>query len=261
MSMKKNKLFIQGYTLAETLITLAVIGVIAAAVVPQTFEKVASKKISQNLLKTYELVQNGMKNVMASAAQNNMEADFTTLDGILISDILGNNALNANKHLIFDDNGNALFTRTSFATGAQSADVEDYNVITYQDNPISEIYQDFNAWNKYQFKNNNKSIIIVQPISENDVNNYGGIFEQGTVLTRLFIDANGTDVPNKLGKDVFMFGLANNGQLIPAGSYAYNKNVYSEDISEVDMTQQPLDLEDGRGCAAVVMAKGWEIKY
>ena len=264
MSIKKIKLFNRGYTLAELLVTMAIIGVVAAVVVPSVCDKLVYKKFSQHLLKMHELVQNGMKNIMSTATQKNLETDFVTLDGILVSDVLGNTAPNANSNLIFDENGNALFTRTSFVTGAYSVEVVDYDVYTYDGNPITTIYEDFSTWNKYQFKKYNKGIIVVQPIDERLVDTYisnNTDLSSETVLTRLFIDVNGTEAPNKLGEDVFMFGLANNGQLIPAGSQAYNDNVYDEAITVVDVSQQPIALGDGRGCSAVVIKKGWEIKY
>ena len=102
---------------------MAIIGVVAAVVVPSVCDKLVYKKFSQHLLKMHELVQNGMKNIMSTATQKNLETDFVTLDGILVSDVLGNTAPNANSNnerdLVVDMFKTELCTKVTNANDVQ----------------------------------------------------------------------------------------------------------------------------------------------
>ena len=80
--------------------------------------------------------------------------------------------------------------------------------------------------------------------------------DRDTIVARVIIDANGVAAPNRFGEDVFLFGLTNNGTLIPAGSKQYND---FDDNVAVDACADTAG--DGLACAARVMADKWEIKY
>ena len=67
--MRKNYKF--GFTLAEVLITLGIIGVVAAITIPSLINNYKAKKLRSQFLKSYSVVQQAFKL---------MEADDVSLD-------------------------------------------------------------------------------------------------------------------------------------------------------------------------------------
>lgn len=243
----------RGFTLNELLITLAIIGVVAALVMPGITHYVNSTTSAKNIARAYELVQNGMNNILVYAGENSDGAAITTLAGIQVKDITKDN--NDNNWLLEADDGKAIFSRTLGLIGAHSVDNAYLaDVKTYANDDISTVYEGFSNWDAYKFAKSN-GYIIVQPIDGN-LDNLDDQ-DDDTVLTRIFIDANGDKEPNVIGRDIFLFGLANNGHLVAAGTAAYNDNIFNETIDLFRVAE----IGDGRATASSIMQNKWEIKY
>lgn len=251
--MRVNK---SGYTLAEMLVTIGIIGIVAAMVLPGLI--VGSKKVTDisAVARGVELVQNGMKNILTTAQNNNKDGDgITTLSVIQLKDILGDDIENADTYIT---DGDLLFSVTKSFMGTEDydndylAEVTDYS----EETSANDIYDSFNNFPAYKFAKNN-IVVIFEPIGDNTINENTA---DDDVIARVFIDANGAEKPNQFGQDIFLFGLTNNGTLVPAGSQAYNKNIFDE---ELDLYTDACDENIGNGlsCAARIMADGWSKKY
>ena len=282
--MKKIK---KGFTLAEILITMGIIGVVSAITVPALMNRMNAQTLTPSLAKSVHDIENATLNIIHLASDssdeaqtdedvaNNIEIEHGvhTLDLITFNDVLHND----DDELVISSAD--MFTRLQGATGAIRLD---NNSIRYLNN--AHFYNSDNLIsrnNKYLFINGNNgqnavafsfsksnAIIILEPTSNNTLNNYASDnndrIEDDIVVARILIDVNGETPPNEMGQDIFIFGIANNGKLVPAGSRAYNVNVFGANLNENLYTQDCIGdtvTGDGVSCAARIINDGWKMNY
>ena len=248
MKRKKN-----AFTLIEILVTLGVIGIVAALTLPGIIDDTKKKTAAAELARCTELTQTGIANVMHQVGKHTDGAvSADKLSDIKVSDVFGASELTDN----YLTNGQTLFTSTRGPMGITEVDNSYLSgVKTYAGGSISNLYANFSSSNVYQFIKRH-SVIIVEDINDANAANA----DKDEVIARIFFDINGKDGPNVLAKDIFLFGLTNGGHLVPAGSNAYNQNTMNETI--------PLFAEacndgvtDGRSCSARIMNDKWKINY
>lgn len=252
--------FNKGFTLGEVLICMAIVGVIAALSLPIVATFKEKTVIGATLGKSVLTLQNGFSNIIQRTQDiSNDDTPITTLDGIQLKNIFSEvpSDLNGDDYLIDSD---YLFSKTGGLIGTEPAN--DYDIGTIKDyngNNIDILSKSAHAYRLLKIN----SIIIFEEIAESEGTN--GDDEKTTetnagnegILTRILIDANGIKKPNCLGKDIFLFGLANNGRLIPAGSEEF------EDFDSNVKTNSCTKDNPGKGiaCAAKVMQDKWKIEY
>lgn len=233
-----------GYTLAEVLITLAIVGVVAALALPALFRNIGSVTIGEGLARGVELVQQGTTNIKMEAQNNSDEGTaFENLASIRKSDI----GLDGDNY-ITDDNSFYNDTKSFFAMEDVTYDVG--NVKGYDDSDVNEnLVSNFTA---YKFNKVNV-VVAFQNVTNDNIANA----ENDDIISRVLVDANGTAAPNRFGKDVFLFGLTNDGRLIPAGTNKYHDFDGNVAVGACDGD----DIGNGIACAARVASDKWEVKY
>ena len=243
------KKFFKGYTLTEVLVCVAIVGIAAALVLPSLVNNSRDKVNVATLARAVELIQNGMTNIMQEA-QNHSEDDVAAanLASIQLSDIFEDGG---DAFITDDDN---LFAETRGIMGTEL--VDDYvinNIRNYSGGALANGM--LTNTTAYRFTKTTP-VVIFQNVPADNIANA----EDDDVITRIFIDANGSSGPNQIGRDVFLFGLTNSGIVVPAGSEAYNKNIFNEEIA---LYQDGCgdEITDGLPCAARVMAEKWNINY
>ena len=242
----------RAFTLAEVLIAVAIVGVVAALTVPSMATKIDSETNMAKLSKSVTLIQNGMGEIFQQV-QNHSEEGMAAsrLTSIQVKDLFETAPDGASSSDDYIADGQKLFALTGGITGLQTTnnyntgDIKNYDGTNVNNNLLTNC-------STYQF-NKSTSVVILQDISANDEN-------EDKVIAKVFIDANGPDAPNKIGSDVFLFGLSNNGILVPAGSEKYNDNTFSDSVNSYT-TDCQNNITTGLSCAARVMADGWKIKY
>ena len=238
----KNTL--KGYTLAEILVTLAIVGVVAALVLPHLLGNATSKANEGAVKRAVELMQNGITNIMQEAQNRSEDGSMpANLASIQLDDIQENGG---NAYLTDDDN---LFSETMALMGTE--EVADYtinNIRNYSGNALEGGM--LSNTHAYKFKKATP-VIIFQNVSANGIANA----EDDEVITRIFIDANGSTAPNEVGRDVYLFGLTNSGLMVPAGTDAYNNNIINDNIALYDAQAGGCisNITDGLSCAAKIM--------
>lgn len=255
------------FTLTETLIALAIVGVIAALTLPMLAGGTDKKTNAAELARAVELTEGGILNIMSQVGHNR-ESAAEKLSEISVNDVFGDpEAVQAEpedpenpedpeepeKQETYLTDGQNLYTQMKGLMGlTEISNTYLTKAKTYSGESISN---SFSSNKTYKF-NKRSSVIITEDINDSNAQTA----DADTVIARIFFDVNGEKGPNRLGKDIFQFGLTNGGHVVPAGSQAYNNNVLSETLPLYTETCAG-SVTDGRSCSARVMSDGWAIKY
>jgi len=220
---------IRGFTLAEVLLTLAIIGVVAALTIPAVITKVTKDQYVTGLKKAY----NTLKAVEREARQEHgpME-NWTWSAGTYGSDP----AADFEKYFLpyFDVIKNCSATTEKDCFSAKrtylngSLRTEDLDTNSY----YRIVTSDGMSW--AYIKNGNST----------------PLFFQGWFI----VDVNGLKGPNRYGRDLFQF------QVFPSNLGIKPRGYYNNDgitlISTSDVDSECNISSEGRRCAAKVLAEG-----
>jgi len=191
---------VPAFTLAEVLITLGIIGIVSAMTIPTLISKINEIKYRTTLTKTYSTFSQALK--LAEVQDDyfagwNYEhtSSFTQevcnklAEHIKMGQICGT-APGCWRQTYGNNGQPALYTRP---TGL------------FQEN--------------YTFITNNGVFVALDIWETVNITKYTGVQKgllDGNAHLVIAVDVNGERLPNKLGKDVYMFVLTSNG-LVPAG--------------------------------------------
>lgn len=225
----------KAFTLAEVLITLGIIGVVAALTIPTVISNYRKTIILTQLKKNYSLAQSTMRYAESQYEAVRYWENFVPAYG----DILCNDMDSFVKKFvegikvarIYDSNSIEQHTNMPFCGSDVSYDTLNYGFKTVasgsgdaRQKTASVMLPDGACWLFY-FK------------AENHSNS----------LVRLYIDVNGPGKqPNRQGIDLFQFIITPAGQIVP-NSTDDCKNVWN-------------DNGMGQGCASKIINDGWQIK-
>jgi len=270
----------RGFTLSEMLITLGIVGVVAAITIPSLLNNSIERTIAPSLAKTVHDVEDSFQNIIQAASDATEEAGENnagalTLDAIRFQDIFDddNEDFVVTSAEIFDTLRGASGTiRLDNGDFAYLNNARVFNANTLIRNDSDRKYGFINGDNgtiAYGFPKS-KAVFIFEPATDDLLDDYASNhnnrIENDVVVARIAIDANGAESPNRFGQDIFLFGVANNGKLIPAGSAAYNNSILGNALNEILYTADNGCSGDniagnGASCAARVAADGWKINY
>ena len=213
--MKKNK---KGFTLAEILVTLGIVGVIAALVILQ-ISKVNDKTFEPTRERTINVLQEGFAKLLHQAQQGNDDAMTTMLSAITYRDLRIEH--NPNTLAIVQPGTTNLFDQCQGQLGIVPVQMTAAERTAYlnsmhwlnaqnQEQSLITKYPRLRTAVVYKFAKIN-SVIIVEPFVGNFANEHA-------VIARIFIDADGTegrnllDAPNQSKRgDIGVYGLGNDG--------------------------------------------------
>lgn len=215
----------QGFTLAEVLITLGIIGIVAAMTLPTLINNGQEKATVSALKQDYSIISQAF--IMA-------QQTFGTPDnwGLLSYDKYSN-----------DDTKNILYylkPQLKFLTYCGSKNTQCWSDTTTLDKKIfhhsSDVYYTGGVLS-------NGSSILSHVLSSECTYNLG-IFNN--VCGTIRIDVNGKKKPNVMGRDTFDF-IVTKDKIIPAGLSSISTGDYSFENGCIKSTA------NGRGCTAWVI--------
>lgn len=216
-----------GFTLAEVLITLGVIGVVAAITMPT-------------------LIQNYQKHVTV----NQLKKAYSELNQAINISKLENDELNNYDYVELTSEEAYNFAEKYLFPYLKTA-----KICTPEN--LSECYA------KAEYQLNGKNI-------QNNIRAERGwatfVLANGTTVAMRHetnnlafrIDLNGLKNPNILGKDMFAFGLMENGQFKPA--FFEDAFINRKRLTKTDGYCASDKTSHGLGCAALIMIDSWQIK-
>jgi len=233
MEKRRYKQF--AFTLAETLITLGIIGVVAAMTIPALISKYQKHVVETKLKEDYSILQQVMKGAEAD------DKYFNPLVKESVSDLkVWFNTYFAPymkySQVCYEETGcwtkqpvKALSGETAFC--ARTGIGIGYNIITVRLNNGSNLcldsYSVSDAWDVHRIKMQTEGLII-------------------------FIDANGDSGPNIVGKDIYAVAFTEKG-LVPSGSDASTATINNNCSTGITGNNA------GFFCLAKVRSNGWEI--
>ncbi len=216
----------QGFTLAETLITLAIIGVVAALTIPSLITKYQKHQYVTQLKKNYNILSNGFKTILAKDGVTKLSD--TTLWRKMPS-----------YYFSYEWQGGSSEEQEFFAELSKT-----FSIISTQSPSIA--YKSLDGGLEEERGNGiilKDGTIIYYYFVKNwtDLIGFDMPYNKGYMI----IDTNGTKSPNQWGRDLFKLYIYNDK--IDAGEY----------IGGCELNA-PFKGDD---CAARIIKDGWQMKY
>ncbi len=220
------------FTLAEVLITLGIIGIVAAMTMPTVITKHQKKVTATKLKQTYSIIAQALeisKAEYGDVSNWNSHLEFKTpIENIDRKEFLTNFA---QKYLI-----------------PNLKSVKDYGYI----NARIKLGYTGSSWTSYYFGLPNGSLTEIT-FSNSCLKYENKVCVEGVYLHLLLtIDVNGVKSPNKIGRDIF------NTMFVDG---KYQMYVYGPDSLRTDRTALLEHCRSaGYSCGLLIQMDGWEIK-
>lgn len=224
------------FTLAEVLITLGLIGVIAAMTLPTLNAGINKRVIETRLKADYSLIQQVLKKAEAS-------------DVVIGADV-SSNLESVKNYFESAIQPNMKYSNVCIKSRGCWHDGVTYNLAgrqAYCDNPGIGIGYDIITINLL-----NGSTIVMDWYGKQSVRNYFGVDIATNYTITIFIDANGKNPPNVVGKDIYALVNTPDG-LVPAGM-----RVSKEEVDK-NCSKSASGNNAGYYCLRRVKENNWKI--
>lgn len=230
--MKKNN----GFTLAETLITLGIIGVVASLTLPSLNLNIQKAQTGPALMKAINTLQNALSLGMTQQNLRNLN-NFTTVKDVFEDTEKGPLAITLDYYEPFVNNEYNYYNADKTNFGELSSN--NARIYTTKDGI------------DYILPNNGENPVNQLPAEALS----NGFF--------VYIDINGhAKNPNILGKDTFMlFVDATRNFVIPYGGYEYAKTTAGSTTAIWEDDCNSTVVSDGGACTGSIFDNGGKVIY
>jgi prepilin-type N-terminal cleavage/methylation domain-containing protein len=245
----------KGFTLAEVLITLAIVGIVAALTIPSLINKCQKIVWAKQAQENYAILTQAFKRVLA-------DNNTTSLSETELWSKMHQYGFDSNDSLeedFFTELGK--YIKISISTSQQQRLVKSGETEYTTDRHYS-IYFPNGAEMLYYY-------IYKHPYTEDcaEIKALGG--SMCSLIWEFHIDVNGAKGPNEVGRDIFYFVLSDEGVLYPQGgkdfaifyrlidldsNSSYWKNIYTG-------TNQENAKKSQSTRTGQLMEEGWKMNY
>ncbi len=225
-----------GFTLAEVLITLGIIGIVAAMTIPTLIQNQQKRKMEAVLKEDYSIIQQVMK--------------FTEYDDVSLDLNVPDNLDGAKNWFNTFMQPHLKYASVCFDTKGCWQDKGPTKTLTGATAPYNRTGIGV-GYGIITVKMLNGSNLDIDGFSAADMKNLFGTDTTGTSLV-MYIDANGDKLPNVIGKDIFILVWTPDG-LFPAGI-----NETTETINQ-NCSKEATGSNAGYYCLMKIKNNGWEI--
>jgi prepilin-type N-terminal cleavage/methylation domain-containing protein len=205
------------FTLAEVLISLVIIGIIAAVTIPTLIQKYQDQALKSALKKNYSVLKSALDKYQVENGERLLPSDASSwgkLKPILMK------YLNVTKDC-------------GYGTDSTACNTYSNNIYKTYNNKASMRLTYFDDG---QFVLQDGSLILLENNNSNTM--------------YISVDVNGyKKKPNRLGKDLFMFQITNNGDLLPMGAKGTDYYSATDDYCSNTSTSNM----NGASCTAKVL--------
>ena len=246
----------KAYTLAETLITLGIIGVIAALTIPSLTTSYRKDVYAKTLSAAVSGFENSVSAMIISEDVDNL-LDTNAWWG-LVSNGKYNLKQNSSSDIIDD-----FRSELSRFIPIEKSYVKkvDYDNLGSSNSSENLVYDDTI---RFKTKKGYEYLIYINNVSKDDAKNELTALSQGynylNKAADVCIDINGEEKPNIVGRDLFCYELSVDGKLYPVGSreqYLYNNKNYAR----INSKTKCVTNKDGAFCADYLMKNGYKMDY
>lgn len=259
------------YTLAEILITLTVVGVVAALTMPALISSSQNQKNAAALAVAVSDWENAMAAMMsADGATDLLETKAWTdlrnssdeLYGYSSDTVINNFTAELSKYLGITNyyKGFQTFYDGLYENWLNGDVIDDYSdgiyeeyvVYTTKKGPVYGVTTPSASGGNPKF-------------SEEEILEAGGNLTE--IAGEVKIDVNGKAKPNTYGRDIFLFTLGTDGMLYPRGGLDYSVYYYEDDSvtwkNSDDAYRQCTDISTskGLGCTARLVENNFKMDY
>ena len=222
----------QGFTLAETLITLGIIGVVATLTLPNLMADYKKKTYIAQLQRSYNMIVSAAEMLMVDQDVDNLEDTFLSEEG-------GATRFLKQYFRVTKDCGQASTTNPCNGSGYKRVDG-------------SAVVNGQLAPGHMYCINVNTGATICMNDMDIGTDGYHGSSE-------ITLDINGKKAPNKNGQDRFYMNLYSDGKLADR----YDSEVYTEEATAKDrcLNQDNRGASYGGNCIDYIIDSGWQMDY
>lgn len=255
--MKKN-----AFNFSEVMITMTVIGVVAALTMPGLVAHYHEKEYVSQLAKSLSQFEQAMQNIMFR--HECTDIDCTGVFSSTTADNAWNNKFSEEM------NKSIKIVRTAKSGEAMMPTIKS-KYLKPKDTPLTTA-SDWRSTSGFKFMTPDGVFYLVEPKGCVAVA-HQYISTINNLCAEVLIDVNSERRPNQYGRDIFKFIVAQNGHLYPIYGRDYAK-AYSGDTTGSDywrnnealcagdkkLYDAPANVS-GDGCAARIMEEGWKMNY
>lgn len=223
------------FTLAEVLITLGIIGIVAAITIPTLLAKLHNRHTESILKEDYSILQQMMTSANDDGAMSSISLDKMN-DMKYMKEWFSTYFLPYIKiaNICYDEQG-------CWNTNAKDL---------YGNKMLPSYYSGYGCGNKtISFQLLNGSYICMDDYLQGQILSLGVSIAESVSLA-FYIDTNGDKNPNMLGKDIFILVFKPEiEKFVPAGS----------DKTQKEIEQNCSKGGNGKWCMALVKNRGWKV--
>lgn len=254
---------IKAFTLAEVLITLGIIGVVAALTIPNVIANYQKTEYVTRLKKAYAITNQALKQ---------MAADSGCIDDLKCTGVFDSSVADPQNTL-----GDALVKYFNVSKNCKRGTNQHcWPDITnrYYDGTYTGTNSTYDDYGGYKFVTTDGTLFYIENYKNNCITDgTNGSTDYSTSRTGnmkqtcgyMTIDVNGLKKPNAWGRDTFTFFITNGkgAMLYPYGG-ADDKYNGNEGRWWQDGSGNPIECtnsKDGRYCTGRVVEEGWQMNY
>lgn len=216
---------IKGFTLAEVLITLAIVGVVASLTLPALMTNTQKATVGTSLAKMFNTLENTNRLLLT---ENSARSLSTICEDGYVDCI--SKYVPGSKQAVADTNYLAYDLSTTAFTPVEGYMTKDGMAIYVTANPADE------------------------PIENVPAKYYGKYYT-------VYVDTNGIKKkPNSVGRDTFLFYVDLSGNVIPYGGNSYKEYTAGESVLW-ETSCLKTGPTDGASCTGSIADNNWSVVY
>lgn len=261
----------KAFTLAETLITLAVIGVIAAITIPTLVNNYQKKIWATQFRDNISIFAQGMKALIISEGCAGSD--------LICTGLFPTGNVDDNYYQKLDKAMNKVFKGVKSCTNADTScdyaiKALKYTLPTDQSAKGLKVsrYSTLNSSGTYMYVLSNGTIFYLANMACKKTT-YPNVSENFQYrCADIVFDINGSKKPNTFGRDIFAIIVSSNGDIYPYGGHAFAKFLQGEnwETSKNYWRSQSVNSKNncstseesfGYACSARIMENNWVMDY
>ena len=247
-----KKAFKTGFTLAEVLVAMGVIGVIMTMTIPTLVDGANNRKNAAALGRSVEAIESGCQSLIQHASERSTSGEFfghysihKDLSG---NDIGGTDSYSVTNSSKLFDNAADYFNVVPLTT----SQVSNYKKLVKSYSGSSPSPTVDTIATKFAVSHKLGAYYGVKSVTESSITD--------PIVEYIYIDVNGIKSPNRYGKDVFLFGLTDSCHMVPAGTGRIKGLVSS--IPKYDSNGCNSGTpSNGLSCTARIVKEGYKMNY